>query len=347
MSQSTAPAATLPAAPLKVALAMDPDVAARIFPPSRLATLGEGLELLSPQPMSSFDTPLADALLPQVEVLLTGWGAPLLTEEVLARAPKLRFALHAAGSVKHHITDAVWDRGIQVSTAAEANSLPVAEYTLAMILLANKRVLQLASHLQETRADMDPEALFPGMGNFGQTVGLVGASRIGRRVIELLRPFDFTVLVVDPFLSRDEAAELGVELVELDELVAGSDVVSVHAPDLPETHHLLNAARIESMRPGATFINTARGALVDQAALVRRIARGDLYAVLDVTTPWVLDAGDPLYGHPNVVLTPHIAGSLGVELGRLASYALEEARRAAAGLPLRYPVTARELARSA
>ncbi|WP_026556425.1 hydroxyacid dehydrogenase [Arthrobacter sp. 35W] len=332
---------------LKVALAMGSDVAARIFPPSRLADLGPGLELLSTEVLTSFDTPLAAELLPQVDILLTGWGAPLLTAEVLDQAPKLRYALHAAGSVKEHITDAVWERGIQVTTAAEANSIPVAEYTLAMILLANKRVLQLADHLQATRAWVEPENLFPAMGNFGQTVGLVGASRIGRRVIELLAPFDFSVVVSDPFLSNEEAAGLGVRLVDLEELVAISDVVSLHAPDLPETFHLLNEELINALRPGATFINTSRGALVDQEALARRVGRGDLFAVLDVTTPWLLDPGHPLYGHPNVLLTPHIAGSLGVELDRLASYALAEARRAAAGQPLRYPVTAGQLARSA
>ena len=107
-------------------------------------------------------------------------------------------------------------------------------------------------------------------------------------MIRLLRSYDLEVVVADPFLAPAEAAELGVQLVSLDELVATSDVVSLHAPSLPETRHMIDARQIARLRPGATFINTARGELVDQEALLRRIEQGDLYAVLDVTTPWSL-----------------------------------------------------------
>ena len=322
--------------PLKVALAMSDGVAERIFPAARLARLGPELELISATPLSTFTAPHVAAVLAETDALITGWGCPPLTADVLDMAPKLRFALHAAGSVKEHVTDEVWRRGIAVSTAAEANAIPVAEYTLAMILLANKKVLQLQTALKAGRGAVDFDALFPGLGNYGQTIGIIGASKVGRALIGMLRPFAFNLLVADPYLSGEEAAKLGVTAVDLDQLLAASDVVSLHAPNLPQTHHLIDERALSLIRPGATFINTSRGALVDQDALVRRLQRGDLFAILDVTTPDRLAADHPLYELPNVILTPHVAGSLGVELERLGATALDEARRAARGEPLLY-----------
>lgn len=140
------------------------------------------------------------AALAGAEVLLTCWGAPPLTEAVLDAAPRLRAVVHAAGSVKHHVTDACWDRGIQVTSVAAANARPVAEYTLAAILFAGKNVLGSARRYRELRAPHDWREELDGWGNHGRTVGIVGASRTGRRIIELLRPFDFEVLLYDPYL---------------------------------------------------------------------------------------------------------------------------------------------------
>ncbi|MFI7111103.1 hydroxyacid dehydrogenase [Nonomuraea sp. NPDC050227] len=284
-----------------------------------------------------------DADLSQAEVLLTSWGCPPVTAEVLARAPRLRAIVHAAGSVKHHVTDACWERGIVVSSAASANAEPVAEFTLAAILFANKRVIDIARAYRARRANDDWDARFPGFGNYRRVVGVVGASRIGRRVIELLRPFDFEVLVSDPYLTED----LGARRVGLDELVARSDVVSLHAPDLPETRHLIDAGRLAAMRDGATLINTARAALVDQDALIAELTSGRLYAVLDHTEPEFLPADSPLYDLPNVLVTPHVAGSLGGELARMADLALDELARHAQGLPFEHGVEPGTLSRSA
>jgi phosphoglycerate dehydrogenase-like enzyme len=194
---------------------------------------------------------------------------------------------------------------------------------------------------------VDLLAEFPTVGNFGKTVGIVGASRIGRRVIELLRPFQLDVLVSDPYLDADAARRLGVDRRELDELLAASDVVSLHAPALPSTRHMIDARRLALLRDGATLINTARGSLVDQDALVAELASGRIDAVLDVTEPEVLPPDSPLYELPNVVLTPHIAGALGVELRRLGDAAIDEIERYAAGEPFAHQVTAGDLDRIA
>ncbi|MFP3987168.1 hydroxyacid dehydrogenase [Streptomyces sp. E11-3] len=292
--------------------------------------------------------PVQRGRLYEADVLLTGWGCPPLDAAALGRMPRLRAVVHAAGSVKHHVTDACWERGIEVSTAAAANALPVAEYTLAAILFANKRVLEGAHAYRERRGGrVNLIGGFPSVGNYRRTVGLVGASRIGRRVMELLRPFDLTVLVHDPYLDAAEAHALGVRLVDLDELVRRSDVVSLHAPALPATRRLFDAARLARMPDGATLINTARGALVDTAALTEELTAGRLHAVLDHTDPEVLPADSPLYDLPNVLLTPHLAGSIGGELHRLADAAAEEIERYAQGLPFRHRVDPRTLDHSA
>ncbi|GAA0605546.1 hydroxyacid dehydrogenase [Streptomyces crystallinus] len=332
-----------------VLLAMGPGIAERLLAErhrARLAALARtdpylvAHELLTPEPGVA-------AALASAEVLLTCWGAPPLTAEVLAAAPRLRAVVHAAGSVKHHITEACWERGLAVASAAAANALPVAEYTLAAILLAGKRVLASAQRYAELRAPHDWLREADGTGNYDRTVGLVGASRIGRRVIELLRPFDLRVLLHDPYVNAAEAARLGVEAVPLDELCARSSVVSVHAPQLPATERMIGARQLAAMPDGATLINTARGSLVDGPALLGELLSGRLHAVLDVTEPELPPRDSPLYDLPNVLLTPHIAGSLGNELHRMADLALDEVERFAAGKPFADPVRAASLPHSA
>ncbi|MFE7412970.1 hydroxyacid dehydrogenase [Streptomyces laurentii] len=288
--------------------------------------------------------PAVAAALAEAEILLTCWGATPLTAEVLDRAPRLKAVVHAAGSIKHHITEACWERGIAVTSAAAANALPVAEYTVAAILFAGKRVLRSAQQYTALRTDQPWVEESAGWGNYRRTVGIVGASRIGRRVLDLLRPFDLEVLLHDPYVT---APPPGVELVGLDELCARSSIVSVHAPQLPATYRMIGAAQLASMPDGATLVNTSRGSLVDEDALLPHLTSGRLHAVLDVTDPELPAADSPLYTLPNVLLTPHVAGSLGNELHRMADQALEEIARYGRGEPFLEEVRADDLTRSA
>ncbi|WP_420718079.1 hydroxyacid dehydrogenase [Streptomyces sp. H34-S4] len=327
-------------------LVMDQETRAALLDEPLLARLGATARLDPALLVTDFAT--ADpARLRETEVLMTGWGCPPLTERTLGLLPSLRAVVHTAGSVKGLMTEAAWRRGLSVTSAAEANARPVAEYTVAAIVFANKRVLATARAYREARTQLNPLTLYPGIGNYGRTVGVIGASRIGRRVIELLRSYDAHVLVHDPYLDGAEAKALGVETVHLDELMGRSDVVTVHAPQTPETRHMLDAGRLALMRDGATLVNTARGSLVDTEALTAELVSGRLHAVLDVTHPDVLPAGSPLYDLPNVLLTPHVAGSLGNELGRLAACAAAELERYARGLPFAYAVHPASLAHSA
>ncbi|MFJ8042474.1 hydroxyacid dehydrogenase [Kitasatospora sp. NPDC096147] len=326
---------------------MERGLAERLIDPATLARIAELADLDPSLVVDDFTTPAARAALAEAEVIVSSWGCPPLDETVLAAAPRLRAVIHAAGSVKHHVTDACWERGLTVTSAAWANALPVAEYTVAAVLLANKQLLRLAADYRDRRDRHDWQAAYAATGNYRRTVGVVGASRIGRRVLELLRPYDLELLLHDPWVSAEEARELGARAVELDELCAASDVVTVHAPELPATHHLIDARRLALMPDGATLVNTSRGSLLDQDALTAELVAGRLSAVLDVTVPEVLPADSPLYDLPNVLLTPHVAGSLGGELHRMAAAAADELARYAAGLPFAHPVLPQDIARSA
>jgi phosphoglycerate dehydrogenase-like enzyme len=328
----------------RVVLAMDPYLVPLLFDDAARERLAAAAEV----DFGLVVTDAADPALAGAGILLTCWGAPRIDERVLALAPGLRAVVHAAGSIRWLITDAGWDAGLQISSAAWVNALPVAEYTVAAVLMAGKRLLAVRDEYRKHRGTrVDPSAFYAGAGNYHRTIGIVGASLVGRRVLHLLQAFDLDLLLYDPYVTPATAAELGAELAGLDELCARSDVVSVHAPELPSTRHLIGQAQLARMRDGATLINTARGSLVDQDALTREASSGRLNAVIDVTEPDVLPAASPLYDLPNVLLTPHIAGSAGTELLRLGAAATDEAVRFASGRPFAHPITRAELDHSA
>ena len=319
-----------------IAFAMKDSVRDRVFPDALMREFAAVAEVAGH--VSEFESDEARATLADVEVLITGWGAPRLDTALLAAAPRLEAVLHAAGTVKPYLDPELLAHGVRVSSAAAANAVPVAEYAVAMIVLAGKRVLPIARRYRALQSAFDIEAAFPGMGNYGQRVGIVGASKIGRIVIEMLQAYAFEVVVYDPFLTDADAIALGATRVPLEELLRTSDVVSVHAPSLPSTRNLLDADGIGLMSNGATLVNTARGEVIDQEALTRRVVAGELFAILDVTVPWILDADHPLYTSDHALLTPHIAGSLGAELGRLSGAMLDELRRIACGEPLAHEI---------
>lgn len=331
-----------------LAFAMDPARTVHVLAGAELTRL-EGLcRVLDAEPLQEFASPRAAAVLAEAEILVTGWGCQPIDARVLKLATKLRLIGHAAGTVKFLVTPEVFAAGIAVTHAAAANALPVAEFTLAAILLANKRVLQFRELYRRRRSAGANAALASRpIGNFRKTVGIVGASLIGRRVLELLRPFDLEVLLSDPFATAEEATGLGARLVPLPELMRGSDVVSLHAPALPSTRHMIDGGMLALLRDGATLINTARGSLVDHAALEAELLTGRIDAVIDVTEPEPLPPDSRLFDLPNVFLTPHVAGALGLERQRLGTLIADEIERFVKGEPLRYRVDPALLERSA
>jgi phosphoglycerate dehydrogenase-like enzyme len=320
----------------RAAFAMQRGLQHSLFDADALARLSRVFEI---DPTASFDEldSAAPAELADIEILITGWGAPIIGATELDRLPRLRAILHAAGTVKNHLSPAVWDRDILVTTAAAANAYPVAEYTLAMILLAGKGVIPIVRDYRQ-RADVDVVADYPGIGNYRRTVGIIGASTVGRLVIDLLEPFDFEVLLYDPVIDAADPLLARVRHVKLDDLFAESSIVSIHAPLLAETRGMVGAPELALLPSGATLINTARAPIVDQDALASAVASGRVSAILDVTDPEPLPLAHALRSSPGALLTPHVAGALGNELLRLGASAVREAELFAEGRPPAFPV---------
>lgn len=312
------------------------------------ALLDQAGHLLDPDPIGSWDDPRADDLLAEAQVIVGHWGCPRIDSSVLDRAPGLGLFAYAAGTVKGIVSPSVFERGIRVTSGAAANAEPVAEFTVAAILLANKDVFWRRDLLRDAAiAGHRPPSSTP-VGNWAKTIGIVGASLVGRRVIELLRPYaGLRVTLYDPYVTAAEAEAMGVTKLALDELCASADVLSIHAPDLPETRGMIGAHELAALRSGATVVNTARGVLIDQAALTTELERGRLYAILDVTDPEPLPAEHRLLQLPNAFVTPHLAGSEGTELGRMTEHVTDEIRRWSSGEPAANEVTAERLARMA
>jgi phosphoglycerate dehydrogenase-like enzyme len=300
----------------------------------------ERLRKLAEVPERVFDSSLlieGEAWLEKTEVIFSTWGMPPLTPEQLALMPRLRAVFFAAGSVKK-FAPPLFERGITVVSAWAANSLPVAEYVLSQVLFGMKLGW---AHVRQLRESPGPEGWrrldMPGA--YDSTVGLVSLGMVGRRVCELLRPFSLNKLAYDPFVGVDEMGRLDVRPATLEEIFERSEVVSLHIPALPETRGMIDGRLLALMKPNATLINTARGSVINENEMCDVLrARPDITAVLDVVTCEPPPADSPLYRLPNVVMTPHVAGSLGKEVRRMADWMIDEFAAWKAGRPLRYAI---------
>jgi phosphoglycerate dehydrogenase-like enzyme len=311
------------------------------FDEATLDRLDQSGRLLRREPLSSWDDDGADDLLAEVEIIIGHWGAPLFDAAVLARAPKLRMFAYAAGTVKWYAIDEIWDRDLVITSGAGANAEPVAEYTLAMILLANKGIFPAIAS-QQGRESWTPPPTAPQHGNWDKTIGVVSASLIGRRVAELLQPFPhLSVEIYDPFADAASIEALGATKVDdLTELCRRSNVLSIHAPALPATLNLVSAEHLAALPDGATVINTSRGHCLDLDALTAELEAGRLFGIIDVTDPVEpLPDDHPLRSLPNAIYTPHMAGSQGTELARMSDWVCDEVERFVAGRPQRNRVT--------
>jgi phosphoglycerate dehydrogenase-like enzyme len=279
--------------------------------------------------------------LQDLEVVFSTWGMFLPSDEHLEAMPNLKAVFYAAGSVQH-FAPAFHSRGISVFSAWGANAVPVAEFTLAQILLANKGYFRNIRDCKVTprKGNMGHR----GPGNFGECVAVLGAGMAGRALIKLLEPFELDVIVHDPFLPDEDAGALGVEKVSLEDAFRRGLVVTNHIANLPATVGMLKREHFEVMREFAVFINTGRGATVDEEQMIGVLQeREDLTALLDVTEAEPPQRDSPLYTMPNVSLTGHIAGSLGNEVVRMADFMIEEFLAWGEGRPLRYEVTSEML----
>lgn len=281
----------------------------------------------------------------EFDVVITGWGSPVFTADVLAAAPRLRLVAHSAGSIKAMLPGDALSRGFMVTTAAAAMGVPVAEMALLLTLMALRPVYRLDAGM---KAGETWDALKPhGSGDelAVQRVGLVGAGHTGRHFARMLRGLGVDTHVYDPFLTPERAVAMNVERSgSLDELLRGCRVVSLHAPSTPQTHHMIGATQLALMPDGAILVNTARSWLIDTDALLAELRAGRLTAALDVFDQEPLPTDSPLRALPNVILTPHVASHTRATYLRQGDVTVEEVERFARGEPLRFTVTAEMLA---
>ncbi|MGF1482884.1 MAG: hydroxyacid dehydrogenase [Opitutales bacterium] len=326
------------------AILLNPFQRARIYGQTELEAIYERCNVLVEAAPEEVHAPKWADALRRVEVVWSGWGGLKLTSEVLERLPALRLYLYSAGTVKSHVTEATWERGVRVCGAWAANAVPVAEFAFAQVILCLKHAWQFAAAYTQARRGIALES--PGhLGAFGTTVGLISLGQIGQRLAERLKSLDVEVIAYDPYVSREAMAALGLRKVEsMLEIFQRSEVVSLHTPWLPETEGLLRREHFQAMKPGAAFINTARGAVVDEPALIEVLqARPDLFACLDVTWPEPPAPDSPLWALPNIFLTPHLAGAQAGECRRMCRYMIEEFDRWRAGETLQHEITRERL----
>ena len=255
--------------------------------------------------------PFMESILKDADACLSCWGTPGFTEELLASAPKLKLVAHAAGSVKHMAPGVFWESGRRITSNAPLIAEDVAQTVLGYILFAMRGMWDLALSTRKGEWSGGEASLFKAFKARrldGLQVGVVGASHAGKEVIKILTPFNCQISLYDPTVSPIEADLLGVRLLELDELIANSDVMTLHVPPIEECRHMINKNNAPLIKDGAFFINTARGMLVDESALVRELKTGRFFACIDVTDPEPPPADHPFRSLENVLLTPHIAG---------------------------------------
>ena len=279
---------------------------------ARLGRLGEVVVTESEEPMTPAE---AAELLADCDVAIGSWGTPHPDAEIVDACPKLRLWEHVAGTVKHFFGPHLEGRDLAIASCAPAIAECVAEITLGELIVGLKRVLENATANRSGRATTPENTRTLA----SSTIGILAASWIGRHLMRMLRPFRPQVLLYDPYVSEEDARELGAELVtDVTELCRRSDAVTLHTPNVPATQKIIGAAQLRAMKDDCVFVNTSRGACVDEVALIEELSKGRLFAFLDVTDPEPAADDSPLRSLPNVVLTSHMAGKPDFRIGRQA-----------------------------
>ncbi|MBR4185602.1 MAG: hydroxyacid dehydrogenase [Clostridia bacterium] len=315
-----------------------------VYTPALVEKLKGELEFPVPEVLTKANLVQYEKQTQGIEYLFSTWGMLALTSAEIDRFfPALKAVFYAAGSVQGFARPFI-EKGIAVFSSWAANGVPVAEYTVAQIVLANKGFFTLM-HKPGSGPDWKRSKGDGLTGNYETTVGIIGAGMIGKMVINRLKTFDkIEILVFDPFLPDETAAELGVRKVPLTELFERCSVISNHLANNAQTKGMLNKDCFDRMSPTAVFINTGRGAQVVEDDLIAALkAEPGRLALLDVTFPEPPLPDSQLYKLPNVILTPHIAGSLHNEIHRMAEYAVAEYEAFDKGLPTKYSVTLKML----
>ena len=279
------------------------------------------------------------------DIAITSWGNTALDGEILARCPGLRFVAHAAGSVKPVVSDELWDKGVRVLSSACPLGEGVAETALGFTISASKNFYALNRSVKNGGWNEGKENIRE---LFDLKIGVIGCGWAGKHYIKLLQAFYVDVYCFDPFIDAESMQKHGAQKCELPWLLENCDIVSVHAPSIPSTYHMINKDTLSVMKKDAVLINTARGTIIDEAALYEHMAAGNLkYACIDVFDPEPPAKDNPLLSLENVIVTPHLAGLANNGLKRIGAFVCEETAHFLAGEPVRGEVTREMLAKMA
>jgi len=328
----------------KIVVQIPRDKTAAFFDPHTLAEIGKlGTVVWNP-----FDRPWTTEELKEqlrdAEAVVTSWGTAPIGEEVLEAAPRLRLIAHMAGSVKPVIgTMKLFEQGVTVLTSNYAIAVSVAESVLALILATGHKIVAVdramrSGHWKNGETDLEAYELR------GRTVGLVGLGSVARELMKLLQPFGVEVLAYDPYMAADTIRALGAEPMGLHELLGRSDIVSLHAPQIAETRHMIGSAELALLKDGGMLVNTARGSLIDEQALIRELERKRFYAALDVFEQEPLPADSKLRELDHALIRPHLSGVNPRSKRRIGLYMVEEIHRFFHGEPLLFEVKKEHLA---
>lgn len=291
--------------------------------------IGRFGELVINQEMANPASCKVRDMIKDCDIAITSWGCPLIDSYVLETAQNLKLVAHAAGTVKPIVTEELYNRGIRVTCAAIPLGKGVAETTLGLIITSLKDIFNLSKSTAEGYWNEGKKQVTE---VYDVTIGLVGGGAVGRHLMKLLSNFEVKVLLFDPFVDEETAGAYGVKKVTFEELLSESDVVSLHAPSIDSTYHMMDARAFSLMKKDAILINTARGSLVDEDALYVHMKNGNLkYACIDVTDPEPPAADNPLRKLPNVIMTPHIAGLSNNGRKRIGKHIADEIERYMSG----------------
>ena len=328
---------------MKIAVIMNPGTREMVFNQKYLDRLAKSGEVVLNE--GGTDLESVSKVISGADVAVTSWGNQPLDESFLALCPNLRLLVHAAGSVKPVVSEPLWKKGVRVTSCAGVLSMGVSETALGFTIAASKNFFALNDNIHAGGWAEGKENIRE---LYDLTIGVVGGGWAGRHYIELLKAFQVDILLYDPFITEERAAALGAKKATLEELLKQSDIVSIHAPQIPETYHMFNSETLALMKKDAVLINTARGTIIDETALYNHMKAGNLkYACLDVTDPEPPAADNPLRTLKNCIMTPHLAGLANNGLKKIGQHVCEEVEQFIASGKLATEVTEEMLARMA
>ena len=256
-----------------------------------------------------------------------------MDEEVLRAAKRCIFIQQPSTGFERIDVDAATREGISVANVAGANTVAVAEHTIMLILACLKKMVLAHEKTKRGEWAQDEMPLYGVFELWGKTLGIIGMGRIGKEVAKRAKPFGPRLIYYDVNrLSPEDEKVLGLTYHSLDEVIAQSDVITIHTPLAPQTENLINAERIAKMKPNVIIINVSRGAIVDEAALAKALKEKRIQgAGLDVYAEEPINAKNPLLDAPNIILTPHIAGATNESRARIGDMIIDNVVRVLRG----------------